>query len=161
MRLIILAAGVSSRLHPYTQFIPKTILEFSDGSTIMSRLLDEVKRTKIFQSVIIVCGYKKNTVKKYVKKKYKNNIKLDFAYNKNFESTTPLDTINIIRKRLFEEDFAIINSDSFFEKGTFSKLKKIKNGFTLVIYKKKNYDNDAMKVVLENKKNIIKVNKLI
>ena len=65
MKAIILAAGVSKRLRPITNNIPKCLLKLN-GKTILDYQLECLVKSKISE-VLIVVGYKKNMIINHIK----------------------------------------------------------------------------------------------
>ena len=54
MKAVILAAGISSRLRPITNKIPKTLLKVA-GKPILSHILDCLTQIGIKEIVLCVC----------------------------------------------------------------------------------------------------------
>lgn len=78
MQAVILAAGKSTRTYPLTLTRPKPLLKVANKA-LLEHNLDNLDN--IVDEVIIVVGYKKNMIKKYLKKKYKN-IKIKYVEQK-------------------------------------------------------------------------------
>lgn len=70
MQAIILAAGMGNRLGRYTVDNTKCMLSIN-GKTLIERMLDALDVNKI-RSCIIVVGYQKENLMKFVGTKYKN-----------------------------------------------------------------------------------------
>ena len=60
-RAIILAAGVSKRLRPLTNNMPKTLLPLDDRETIFSRALKILNKNGI-RELYIVVGYRRSKI---------------------------------------------------------------------------------------------------
>lgn len=69
MQAVILAAGKSTRTYPLTITKPKPLLKIAN-KTLLEHNLDNL--SGIADEVIIVVGYKKKLIKKYIGSKYKN-----------------------------------------------------------------------------------------
>src|SRR3989338_9231338 len=69
MQAVILAAGKSTRTYPLTLARPKPLLKVAN-KTLLEHNLDNLKG--IVDEAIIVVGYRKNMIKKYIGNKYKN-----------------------------------------------------------------------------------------
>ena len=78
MQAVILAAGKSTRTYPLTLTRPKPLLKVAN-KTLLEHNLDNL--TGIADEAIIVVGYKKNLIKKYIGSKYKN-IKIRYVEQK-------------------------------------------------------------------------------
>ena len=67
MKAIILAAGIGNRMMPLTRKTHKTLLEV-DGTSIIDRIIDSLRRNGIVD-VVIVTGYLKNQLINHLEKK--------------------------------------------------------------------------------------------
>ena len=69
MQAIILAAGIGSRLAPYTDSVPKPLMpiSFKDGKvlTILEKIINQIKIAKI-KDVFIVVNYKKEMIRDFL-----------------------------------------------------------------------------------------------
>ena len=68
MQAIMLAAGMGSRLGKYTKDNTKCMLDVY-GKTLLERAIDSLLNANI-NKLILVLGYKKENVKKYIKDEY-------------------------------------------------------------------------------------------
>lgn len=70
MQAIILAAGIGSRLAPYTDSVPKPLMpiSFKDGKvlTLLEKIINQVKAAKI-KDIFIVVNYKKEMIRDFLK----------------------------------------------------------------------------------------------
>ena len=78
MQAVILAAGKSTRTYPLTLTKPKPLLKVANR-TLLEHNLDNL--TGFIDEVIIVVGYKKNLIKKFLGGRYKS-IKIKYAEQK-------------------------------------------------------------------------------
>ena len=85
MKLIILAAGVGSRLGSITTKEPKPLLKIGN-LTLIERLIRQFLKCNI-KNINIVTGYKANLIKKRLGNKY------NFFNYKNFRKTNNLHTL--------------------------------------------------------------------
>lgn len=154
MNLIILAAGRGKRINNLTKKTPKPLISLKNGKKLLECLLDEAIQSKIFKKIIIVAGYKIDLINKFIEK-YKKKFKhITVLLNPKFSNPSPITSILAAKNILKLDNFAIANADSFFEEGAFTKIKPVKNGFTLISYKKKDYNLDEMKVIFNKNNNI-------
>lgn len=121
--LIILAAGLGSRLRPITLKKHKSLLNIGCNQTILSRLINQFKKKGI-KKILVVTGHMSSQIEKYLKKN-----KIKFVYYKNFKDTNNLHTLWHINKHLVATDTIISFADLIFEN-------KI---IDLIITQKKNY----------------------
>ncbi|MDE0401685.1 MAG: nucleotidyltransferase family protein [Candidatus Poribacteria bacterium] len=68
MRVLIPVAGRGSRLRPYTNTVPKALLEY-EGQTILSHILEPLKQLDISEYVFVI-GYLGEQVQSYVEMNY-------------------------------------------------------------------------------------------
>ena len=70
MKAVILAAGLGSRLRPFTNEVPKAMVKYR-GQEIIAHQIDTLKKVGI-KNIIIVTGYKSEILEKYLSSKYDN-----------------------------------------------------------------------------------------
>ena len=114
MQLIILSAGIGSRLRPYTNNKPKCLVKVG-GKPILERQLEIIKRCGINKkSISIVGGYLCYQLRKY---------NLHVIENKSFNSTNMVYSLFLGLKNLkIEEDLIISYGDIIYEKKVLQKL---------------------------------------
>lgn len=124
MKLIILAAGIGSRLRPITLKKPKCLLNIKD-TTIMGRIINQFQNCGV-KKILIVTGH----LNKKINFVYKNKHKL--IYYPKYKITNNFHTLWHIRKEL-NEDCIISFSDLIIEDKIARKLVKSKHNATAVI----------------------------
>jgi len=73
LKVIILAAGKGKRLRPYTNKIPKCMVELA-GNSLLSHQLSSIKKCNISRDdIALVGGYKMEALEEFNLKKFKNN----------------------------------------------------------------------------------------
>lgn len=104
MKVIILAAGQGTRLRPLTDNKPKCMVEINSKS-IIQRQLETMKLCGIEENdIYILCGYRDDILREYLK-----DTKINFIKNSEFESTNMVYSL-ICAKSLLEEESNIIVS---------------------------------------------------
>ena len=98
MKVIIIAAGMGSRLNEMTKYLPKPLLEIAGGKTIIEREID-VLREVGFEDIVIVRGYQKDKFTIPNIKYYDND-----AYTEN----------NILESRFFLEYGLVVGVFCYF-----------------------------------------------
>ena len=161
MKAIILAAGKGERLMPLTSDTPKSLLELENGTTLLESQLITINKTAI-DKVVIVTGYLTEKIESKVQrysKKY--NIDIQIIYNPFFDISNNLLSLWQARHEM-ESDFIIINGDDIFNDSVLlGLLEHDKNELiTMVIDRKETYDEDDMKLIVENGR-ILEVSKKI
>lgn len=161
MKAIILAAGKGERLMPLTSDTPKSLLELENGTTLLESQLITINKTAIGK-VVIVTGYLTEKIESKVQRYSKEyNIDIQIIYNPFFDISNNLLSLWQARHEM-ESDFIIINGDDIFNDSVLlGLLEHDKNELiTMVIDRKETYDEDDMKLIVENGR-ILEVSKKI
>lgn len=160
MKIIILAAGEGKRLSPYTDNKPKCLVEFKD-KPIISYILDAVKKNGI-RDIIIVDGYKKEVLEKYL-----GTEKINFYFNKNFNGTNMVSSLFCAEAEL-NNDVIISYSDIIYKSSVLKKLIESNADISVVVDKKwqelwrvrmENPLDDAETMKIDQNNNIIELGK--
>ena len=161
MKAIILAAGKGERLMPLTSDTPKSLLELENETTLLESQLITINKTAI-DKVVIVTGYLTEKIESKVQRYSKEyNIDIQIIYNPFFDISNNLLSLWQARHEM-ESDFIIINGDDIFNDSVLlGLLEHDKNELiTMVIDRKETYDEDDMKLIVENGR-ILEVSKKI
>ena len=161
MKAIILAAGKGERLMPLTSDTPKSLLELENGTTLLESQLITINKT-VIDKVVIVTGYLTEKIESKVQRYSKEyNIDIKIIYNPFFDISNNLLSLWQARHEM-ESDFIIINGDDIFNDSVLlGLLEHDKNELiTMVIDRKETYDEDDMKLIVENGR-ILEVSKKI
>ena len=161
MKAIILAAGKGERLMPLTSDTPKSLLELENGTTLLESQLITINKTAV-DKVVIVTGYLTEKIESKVQRYSKEyNIDIQIIYNPFFDISNNLLSLWQARHEM-ESDFIIINGDDIFNDSVLlGLLEHDKNELiTMVIDRKETYDEDDMKLIVENGR-ILEVSKKI
>ncbi|WP_299212978.1 phosphocholine cytidylyltransferase family protein [uncultured Aquimarina sp.] len=113
--IIILAAGVGSRLRPLTDTVPKTMVEVN-GEAIIERLLKQIDGIdSVDANIKIASGYKSQILKSFVDGlKLKTNI--EFIENPDYDTTNNMYSLHLALSALKEDNhIVIINADCFYD----------------------------------------------
>lgn len=105
MQAVILAAGEGTRLRPLTSTRPKPMLPVA-GKSILEWDLEALAKNG-FKNVIIVVGYKKESIIDYFGKKF-NEIKLEYVTQK--EQLGTAHAVSIVEDKV-KEEFLVMNGD--------------------------------------------------
>lgn len=97
MKVVILAAGQGTRLRPYTNHVPKCLVEIS-GKTILHRQLDVLEQMNL-TDISIVTGYKKEKLNEVAATKY---------FNKNYMQSNMVYSLYCATEAINETDSIII-----------------------------------------------------
>lgn len=108
MKIILLAAGLGTRLKPLTDSLPKCMLQISDGKTVLERTI-ELINANCCCDIVVVTGYKKELLEP-AKIKYKNCRMVDNPF---YRVTNSIASLWFARQYL-NDDVIIINADVIF-----------------------------------------------
>jgi choline kinase len=111
MKIVILAAGMGSRLLPYTKDIPKAKVNIF-GKSIIDHQLSILKSFKL-DNICIVSGYCHQKFSNY-------NVK--HIHNKDFDTTNMVYSLYLAKNWLKGETFIVLYGDILFNRKTFKKL---------------------------------------
>jgi choline kinase len=124
MKLIILAAGIGSRLRPVTLEKPKCLLPIGKTS-IMGRIIKQFKKNKI-KNILIVTGH----LSEQIEKLYKKSCRI--IYYPRYKTTNNFHTLWYIRKEL-NDDCIIVFSDLIVEDSIVKNILKSNYDITVAI----------------------------
>ena len=148
MQLVILCGGRGTRLKSLTNKTSKTMLLFKK-KPFLERLIEYFYKQG-FNKILLLCGYKSDQIKNYFERKKKYNLQFSVE-NK------PLGTGGAIKKafNLLEDEFILINGDSFLPENYKKYRTKLKSKKKLIITIYENKNNKFMTNNILIKKNKI------
>lgn len=109
---VILAAGLGSRLRPYTDLVPKPLVEVL-GLPILHNTLNQLSEHGVLKATIVV-GYRQEAIREACGRRFKD---VDIAYVTNplFDRTGSAYSLWLARDTLLSGDTVFIEGDVFFE----------------------------------------------
>ena len=122
--LVILAAGLGSRLGNYTVNLPKPLIQVN-GIPIIDNIITNSIELGV-DKILIVVGYLSTKLIEYVKKQ-NYNIDIEFILNKDYLTTNNSFSLLLAMKKIVDSDLLIIEGDVFFDKGFFKRNFKNNN----------------------------------
>jgi UDP-N-acetylglucosamine diphosphorylase / glucose-1-phosphate thymidylyltransferase / UDP-N-acetylgalactosamine diphosphorylase / glucosamine-1-phosphate N-acetyltransferase / galactosamine-1-phosphate N-acetyltransferase len=143
MQAVILAAGNSTRTYPLTITKPKPLLKIANKTILEHNLLNLIGR---FDEIIIVVGYKKDLITKFIGKNYPSaNIKF-------VEQKKPLGTGNAISilEDHIKDRFILLMGDNIYSKNDIDRISE--NKYALLV---KNVDNPEFFGVIKEQGGIV------
>jgi L-glutamine-phosphate cytidylyltransferase len=158
MKVIILAAGMGSRMGDLTKDEPKCFLNVY-GKTLIERLINQLRNLGL-KDISIVTGYKA--------KKFKFN-DINFFYNKEFKTSNMVYSLMKAKKKLNDETL-IIYSDIIVSNKILKKMisKRYNNKLSVAVdtnwkkywaFRFKNINQDLESLQMNNKKEITELGK--
>jgi len=153
MKIIILCAGLGSRLHSNQ---PKGFIQI-EGKTILENCVQNFLKYKIKKkNIIFATGFKKNLIKKKFGMKYR------YSFNKKFRNTNMVYTLFNTLKKINNTDILISYSDIIYDKKNIFKLIKDKNNIsTLIDFKWKKMWKEKNKLYSDSESLSIVNNKIV
>lgn len=150
MKLIILAAGKGQRLYPLTRNTPKPLIPLGDGHTLLEKQLEGVIASGVISEVVLVVGYLAEQIESKVATLENSNLKITCVYNPFYEVSNNLISL-WLAKEYMHGDFFITNGDNLFDPTIFEEFDKhVSSGIFLSVYDKTIFNEDDMKVTIEN-----------
>lgn len=108
---LLLAAGKGNRLQPYTDSIPKCLIDIN-GSPILGRLIDNLCENG-FKRLVIVVGYMDHCIERFVSD-YTGDLTIELITNPLFSTTNNIYSLWLTRNQI-RESFLLVESDLVFE----------------------------------------------
>jgi L-glutamine-phosphate cytidylyltransferase len=106
MKVIIPAAGIGSRLKPFTENIPKCLFKLKTDETILERMI-RIVRKHIDAEIYVLTGFQHEMIERTVKD-------VRVVYNPFFPITNSISSVWFAREHL-NDDLILINSDLVFD----------------------------------------------
>lgn len=121
MQAIMLAAGKGSRLGKYTKNNTKCMLDVH-GETLLERTIDALLEAGI-KDFILVLGYKKDNVKKFIKEKeLDKKINITYVDNDVYDTTNNIYSLYLAKDYLIKDDTILLESDLIYDKSIIKNL---------------------------------------
>jgi choline kinase len=148
-RAIILAAGQGRRLLPLTAEQPKCLLQVA-GRSVLEWQVDNLLAAGI-ADIVVVTGFRADVVDAVIARRYAGSA-VRTLFNPFFEVADNLASCWLARG-FMTDDFLLLNGDTLFERGVLDRLLAAPAApVTLTVDRKDSYDDDDMKVQLEEGK---------
>ena len=148
MKAIILSAGQGKRLLPLTEKLPKCLLPANDGQSLLGWQLTQLAKAG-FEEAVIVSGFQAEKIRADIRQ-YQHLIKISELYNPFYKLADNLGSVWVARHKMMH-DFVLLNGDTMFTYEVAQRLRHAAgNDVTLMVSRKESYDNDDMKVSVEN-----------
>ncbi|MGE5415322.1 MAG: NTP transferase domain-containing protein [Acidobacteriota bacterium] len=108
MRVIIPAAGLGSRMMPYTRYLPKAMLPVGIQTPI-ARLLSQLRSNNI-TDILIITGHQTLSLTDYVRDEFPD-LNIEFVYNDRYYDMNNIYSLYLAGFYCIGDDVLIINSD--------------------------------------------------
>ena len=156
-KVLIVAAGIGSRLKSHTKNLPKCMLDFG-GKTLLERQLSAYRECGI-NNISVVRGYKKNKIN------YKN---IKYFDNKNYEKNNILNSI-FYGDEVINGNIIIAYSDILFETNVVKRLLESDHDISVVVDidwrgyyvdRKDHPIEEAENVIFNSNNEVVKIGKI-
>jgi choline kinase len=156
MIALILAAGTAMRLRPLTNNLPKILLEIN-GRKIIDMQLETLIQEGIHR-VVVVTGYKSETLEKYLLETYKQ-VSFVFIKNHEFERSSAAYSVGLALPHI-SEPCIYLNGDVVYQPEI---LKNIitSSHQSITAIKKNIWDEEQVNVIVTKKNKVISIGKNI
>lgn len=114
MKAIIFAAGMGTRLVPYTIGIPKPLVPISMKNgikVVIERLIDQIKVAGITE-ILIVVNYKKESIMDYLGNGSRFGVNIAYLYQE--ELNGQIGAMNLAKKFIGEDEFLVTDGDNYY-----------------------------------------------
>jgi choline kinase len=158
MRAIVLSAGQGKRLLPLTADLPKCLLPIGNGQTVLDFQLRALARCGIAR-VSVVSGFGIERVERFLATHPVEGVDVEVVFNPFFSVSDNLASCWVARGAM-QDDFVLLNGDTLFEPGVLKRL--LASGpapITVTIDHKRAYDEDDMKVSLDDDGRLLAIGK--
>jgi choline kinase len=145
MKAIVLAAGQGRRLWPFTANCPKCLLPIGSGS-ILEQQLANLEGAGI-REVVLVCGFGAEQVRAAAAA-FPGALRVRLRYNPFYARADNLVSLWTARSEL-DRDFLLLNGDNVFHPQILRQLLEARECCCLMIRRKDRYDQDDMKLHVE------------
>lgn len=118
MQAIILAAGMGKRLKELTRDNTKCMVKVN-GETLIDRLLTQLSTLNLSR-VVIVVGYKGDSLIKHIGDRYEDRLNIEYVVNPIYDKTNNIYSLALAKDKLGEDDTLLIESDLILDDRMFS-----------------------------------------
>lgn len=118
MNYVILAAGMGTRLHPFTKTLPKCMLQIGYGETVIHRMVRLIQTFDPSSSISIVTGFMHNEIEASI-------VDCEFVYNPFFSVTNSIASLWFAR-HVLDDEVTIINGDIVVSEKLFTTITELR-----------------------------------
>jgi len=109
--VIILAAGIGSRLRPLTDDRPKCMIEVAN-QPLIERLILQIQKFSFDSKIIVVGGYKVDLLEKFL---HKFDGHVNLVINSDYSTTNNMESCRLGLESAPNEDCIIVNADCIYD----------------------------------------------
>ncbi|CAG9613120.1 CTP:phosphoglutamine cytidylyltransferase [Bacillus rhizoplanae] len=142
MRIVILAAGVGSRLYPLTMDSPKAMIKINEKPLIQYQVESMIKLGFAYEDIYIIGGYMIERIEEHF-----TGTGIHFIYNPFYKSINNI--YSFLLSQAVDDDILLINSDGFYDNRLITLILNSKFPTCILVDHEKGFTEEAMKVKLE------------
>lgn len=144
MKVIILSAGIGSRLRPLTDHLPKCLVKIN-GKEILRYQVESFLKNGI-EEIVLVCGYKADMVKNFCDANHFSQIKI--IENIDYNTTNNMYSLNLAKDEVLGQDFMFCNGDVIYGSEIIRQMVATKSSDAIGV-QVGNFNDEAMKVTVD------------
>jgi len=158
MKAVVLSAGQGKRLLPLTARSPKCLLPVRDDAVVLGLQLHTLARCGVARALVVV-GFGVERVEAWLDANPVPGLAVETLYNPFYGSSDNLMTCWLARGA-FGEDVLLLNGDTLFDGAVLQRLLDAAPApVTIAIDDKPHYDDDDMKVSLDERGRVVAIDK--
>jgi choline kinase len=148
-KAIILSAGQGSRLGHLTDNRPKCLIEFN-GRTLLDRQLDALAANGV-EEAVVVTGFRDDQIEAALKRRGEAGPRVRTIYNPFYKVADNLGSLFVAREEI-AGDVLVWNGDTLVSEALMARVvgNRDQDGICVTIDRKDGYDEDDMKVVVDD-----------
>ncbi|KEO82127.1 DUF6564 domain-containing protein [Tumebacillus flagellatus] len=159
MKLVILVAGVGSRLRPLTDTMPKCLVQVGSKS-ILERFLEGAEETGAFSEVVLITGYLHDQIAAFVDAWSQNhNTPVRLVHNERYDETNNGYTL-LCAQEFLRDGFVLTDGDLLLDNEILRRVAAHPHSHLAVDMQSK-LDEEAMKFVLDEHGHVTELSKEI
>ncbi len=156
MKVVLLAAGVGSRIRPLTDDKPKSLLEVNEIS-ILERMLTNVRNVGL-KDVIVITGYLENQLKEFIGARFPD-LNVTYKRNEVYEETNTGYSLLLTKDFINGDSFIKFDADVVFEEEVLRRLIDSEFQTALCIDTNIHLDKEEVKVITDEAGMVLEVGK--
>jgi choline kinase len=158
MNAIILAAGISSRLRPLTDSLPKCLLQVG-GRTLLERTLATLG-THPFERILLVTGYKEELIRDIVPR-LPAGAPVEFVRNARYAETSNAYSLWLALARAAGAPFLMLDSDILFHPGILTRMIDTRRPNVIALRESSSTAEEEVKIEQDASGRILRIGKEI
>ncbi|MCI0450217.1 MAG: phosphocholine cytidylyltransferase family protein [Chlorobi bacterium] len=155
MQAIILAAGLSKRLRPITDYAPKCLLKVG-GKTLLEMTINNILKNGL-NEFVVVTGYREDMIKGFVSKNYPE-LSIKYITNRDYENNNNSYSL-WMTKDYITGACILLDSDILFDYRIISKLLESKHADCLAVNTNHSLGEEEIKVIIDSRNKIKHIGK--